>query len=95
MSLALTLDKIKHKDGVECAAEVINILHNRNFNLALFKEMVKGTEECATWAVPKFHKISLIGARRSLPGHMKDQAELQEQFGVMMKLKCRELKTVS
>ena len=47
ISLALTLDKIKYRAGAESATEIINILHHKNFNLDLFKDMVNGTEECA------------------------------------------------
>ena len=47
ISLALNLDKIKYRSGAESATEVINILHHKKFNLDLFKDMVKGTEECA------------------------------------------------
>lgn len=46
MPLALTLTLFRRGSGVEAADEVINLLNNINFNLALFREMVKRHREC-------------------------------------------------
>lgn len=41
--LALKLDNIRDRAGQAATNEVINILHQENFNLSVFKEMIKSS----------------------------------------------------
>ena len=46
MSFAITLDKIRRRTGQSTSDEVIKLMHDKNFNLARFKDMVKTTPDC-------------------------------------------------
>ena len=46
MSLAIKLDKISRRAGQSTSDEVITMMHDKNFNLATFKNMLKTTADC-------------------------------------------------
>lgn len=46
VSLAVSLDKIRHRAGSAVTDEFINILHQENFNQAVFMEMIKKSGDC-------------------------------------------------
>lgn len=46
VSLALKLEKIRDRAGSVVIDEVINLLNHKNFNLAVFKEMIKNSGHC-------------------------------------------------
>ena len=43
---AITLDRIRRRAGQSTSDEVIKLMHDKNFNLARFKDMVKTTADC-------------------------------------------------
>lgn len=46
VSVAVTLEKIRHWTGTELLTELINSMHNDNFELRMFKEMIRSWEDC-------------------------------------------------
>ena len=46
MSLAITLDKISRCAEQSTSDEAIKLKHDKNFNLATFKDMMKTTADC-------------------------------------------------
>ena len=45
VSVAVTLEKIRHWTGTELLTELINSIHNDHFELSLFKEMIRSWED--------------------------------------------------
>ena len=46
VSLAVSLEKMRGLSGNSATHEIIELLHNENFNLELFRTMVKSCSDC-------------------------------------------------
>lgn len=46
VSLAVTLDTIRDRDGSAATDEVMNLLHQENFNVLVVKKMIKTRGDC-------------------------------------------------
>lgn len=46
VSLAVNLDKVRNRDDSGGTDEVISLLHEENFSLSVFKEMIKSNSNC-------------------------------------------------
>ena len=46
VSLAVSLEKMRAVSGNSAPNEIIELLHNENFNLELFRTMVKSCSDC-------------------------------------------------
>ena len=46
ISIAVTLDKMRGEMGSRATDELIELLHSENFDLEMFKNMIKSWEDC-------------------------------------------------
>lgn len=46
VSLAVTMEKTMGRAGSAATDEVIHLLHQENFNLSVFKQMIKASGDC-------------------------------------------------
>jgi hypothetical protein len=46
LSLAVTLEKMQHLTGRTLVREVIELLHNENFDVTVFRDMIRTGEDC-------------------------------------------------
>ena len=46
VSIAVSLEKMRGSGGTSATNELIDLLHNDNFNLELFRRMIKSSSDC-------------------------------------------------
>lgn len=65
--MSFALDRIRRNAGSEAIDELIKILHDREFNIELFKQMVKSNEDCAEITQDVIDRCRRDSMRTDLP----------------------------